>query len=1018
MIINGTPASETLNGSSSSDVINGNGGADTLNGSGGNDTLTGGSDTDLLNGGTGADVMTGAAGDDTYVVDNTGDVVVEAAGEGTDTVRSSIAYTLGANVENLVLTGTSSVAGTGNDLANTLTGNTGSNTLNGAGGADVLTGGRGNDTYIVDHAGDAVIEAVNEGTDRVLASVDFTLSANVENLTLTGTAVSGTGNDLRNTIAGNASDNILSGGGENDTLSGGAGHDLIDGGTGADSMSGGTGDDTYVVDNAGDRVSELSAQGNDHVLSSVSFTLGSNIERLTLTGTAAINGTGNTAANVITGNAANNILDGRSGADILTGGLGDDTYVVDNAGDVINELAGEGIDTVQSSLSYTLGATLENLTLTGSAASGTGNAADNVIRGNTVNNTLHGLGGADTLIGGRGNDTYRVDAFDTVIEAAGEGTDTVVTAGSYTLGQNVENLTLTGTGSVNGTGNDLVNRLLGTSGNNVLTGLGGNDTLDGGAGHDTLDGGTGSDAMYGRAGDDTFVVDSTGDRVYENANEGTDTVQSSITFSLATNFENLTLIGAGDINATGNSVANVLTGNAGANRLDGRTGADTMAGGAGNDTYVIDNVGDSVIELAGEGVDLVETGLSYTLSANVENLTLTGTGTVNGTGNELANVLTGNIRNNILDGREGADTLVGGLGNDTYIVDHVSDVVIELENQGLDTVQASASTVLGANVENLVLTGTASINGTGNALANVITGNAGNNIIDGGAGADVMTGGAGDDTYTIDDAGDVVIELAGGGIDQVFSTITLGSIDNVERITLIGNGPANLTGNALDNILTGNAGANVISGGEGKDNISGGAGNDTLNGDGGDDMLFGHDGNDIMNGGLGIDVLNGGAGDDEMDGGDGNDGQFGGGGQDRMSGGNGNDRLFGDGGHDIIRGGAGDDLLAGGQTAGAPSSGNDTFVWLREDIVGANGSAAGFDTIVDFGIGDRLDFSGIFNGAPPAPIADLLRVTETGTGSIVSVDVDANGTFFDVALLSGVTQIDVDDLVQQNAVIV
>jgi Ca2+-binding RTX toxin-like protein len=348
----------------------------------------------------------------------------------------------------------------------------------------------------------------------------------------------------------------------------------------------------------------------------------------------------------------------------------------------------------------------------------------------------------------------------------------------------------------------------------------------------------------------------------------------------------------------------------------------------------------------------------------------------------------------------------------------VSDVVIELETQGLDTVQASASTVLGANVENLVLTGTASINGTGNALANAITGNAGNNIIDGGAGADSMTGGAGDDTYTIDDAGDVVIELAGGGIDQVFSTITLGSIDNVERITLIGNGPANLTGNASDNILTGNAGANIISGGEGKDNISGGAGNDTLNGDGGDDMLFGVDGNDIMNGGLGIDVLNGGAGDDVMDGGEGNDGLFGGGGQDRMSGGLGNDRLYGDGGHDIIRGGAGDDLLAGGQIAGAPSSGNDTFVWLREDIVGANGSAAGFDTIVDFGVGDRLDFSGIFNGAPPAPIADLLRVTETGTGSIVSVDVDANGTFFDVALLSGVTQIDVDDLVQQNAVIV
>jgi Ca2+-binding RTX toxin-like protein len=137
-----------------------------------------------------------------------------------------------------------------------------------------------------------------------------------------------------------------------------------------------------------------------------------------------------------------------------------------------------------------------------------------------------------------------------------------------------------------------------------------------------------------------------------------------------------------------------------------------------------------------------------------------------------------------------------------------------------------------------------------------------------------------------------------------------------------------------------------------------------------------------------------------------------------LFGGDGDDRIFGDGGNDIIRGGAGNDLMGGGQLNGAPSGGNDTFVWMREDIVDAHDNSAGFDTIVDFGIGDRLDFSGVFNEAPLAPIADLVWVEEMDAGSIVAIDVNANGQFFDVAILSGVQQIDVDDLIGQSAIIV
>jgi Ca2+-binding RTX toxin-like protein len=1018
LAIFGTSASQTLNGTSANEVITGNGGADTLNGSGGNDTLFGGSDPDFLNGGTGTDTLVGGGGDDTYIVDNAGDLVVEAADEGTDTVRSSVTTTLSAHVENLVLTGSSSIHGTGNDLGNALTGNTGSNILDGRGGADWMAGGRGNDTYVVDNAGDVVVENFNEGTDKVNSSVDYTLGANVENLTLTGTAVSGTGNGLRNVIVGNAADNVLSGGGEADTLSGGDGNDTLDGGSGNDSMSGGAGDDTYIVDSTSDRITELSGQGNDHVLSSVSLTLGSNVERLTLMGSSAINGTGNTLSNTITGNSANNVLDGKGGADVLTGGLGDDTYVVDNAGDVLVEATGEGTDTVLSAINFTLADAFENLTLTGNAITATGNSGDNVLRGNSRNNIFDGREGADTLIGGKGNDTYYVDAFDTVVEAAGEGTDTVITSGSYILGDNVEYLTLSGALSVNATGNALANRITGNAGDNVLAGGAGRDTIYGGDGNDTLDGGSEADTLSGGAGDDVYIIDDAGDRISESATGGIDTVFSRVSFTLGTHVENLSLDGVANVNATGNGAANVLTGNSGNNKLDGKGGADTMMGGAGDDIYVVENAGDVVIESSGQGIDRVESSISFILGDHVENLTLTGTRSSNGTGNDLANTITGNSRNNILDGRAGADTLIGGAGDDTYIVDDAGDVLIETAGGGVDAVSASVSYVLSAHVERLTLMGTGAINGTGNDLNNMIWGNSANNILNGGAGADWMEGGLGDDIYYVDDAGDRVIEYDGQGIDHVYSTISLGQIAGVERITLIGDVAADLSGDQSDNFMTGNNGANVISGGGGTDTVSGGAGNDTLNGDGGDDFLFGNEGHDILNGGLGGDTLNGGAGDDIMDGGDGTDGLFGGGGQDRLSGGAGDDRIYGDGGHDIIRGGAGNDLLFGGQLGATVSTGNDTFAWMRPDIVDANGAAAGFDTIADFGIGDRLDFSGLFNGAPPAQLADLMRIAEVDAGTIVSLDVDANGQFFDVALLSGVHQIDLDDLIGQNAIII
>ncbi|WP_242028642.1 esterase-like activity of phytase family protein, partial [Anabaena sp. FACHB-1250] len=235
-------------------------------------------------------------------------------------------------------------------------------------------------------------------------------------------------------------------------------------------------------------------------------------------------------------------------------------------------------------------------------------------------------------------------------------TDTVTSGFTATLAAAKTNLILTGVNNINGTGNDANNIITGNSRNNRLTGLAGDDTLIGGGGNDTLLGGL---------GDDTYVVDSTGDVVTEVANQGTDLVQSFVTYTLSDNVESLTLTGIANINGTGNSLDNTITGNNGNNTLNGGTGADTLIGGVGNDIYVVDNTGDVVTEALNGGTELIQSFVTYTLSDNVENLTLTGTTAINGTGNSLNNTITGNTANNILDGGLGNDTLNGGLGTDT-----------------------------------------------------------------------------------------------------------------------------------------------------------------------------------------------------------------------------------------------------------------------------------------------------------------------------------------------------------------
>ena len=912
----GQDGNDELHGGTGNDRLYGNGGDDVLYGDDGNDSLDGGSGTNTLYGGAGNDFLTnsggsgalyGGSGDDYYLVQG-GESVSEYANEGVDTVETNRNYTLGANVENLILnenavfvitpgkfpgyTLVKAINGSGNELDNRLIGNSENNTLDGGagkdyidggGGADTMIGGDGNDTFVVDNAGDSVVEVA-----------DFVTAA------------------YRTP----------------------AHYERIDGGI----ANGGQ----RILIPAVDHPAVPHIGGIDTVVSSIDYKLGANVEHLTLTGTANLNGQGNeldnvlignSGKNILIGNAGNDTLDGGGGADYLEGDAGNDTYVVDNAGDIVRETSTDPneIDTVRSSISFSLTDVdtgtftlavknnIENLVLTGTAdINGTGNALNNTLTGNDGNNLLDGSIGADTMIGGLGNDTYIVDnAGDLVTEApaansandyvqAALGNTTLApqfdevktTLDSYTLGANVERLTLEGTAKT-GIGNEL---------DNVLTGNGLNNRLEGGAGNDKLIGGAGDDTMIGGTGNDLYVVDSAGDVVIEGlgVSSGIDMVISSIDYTLGANVEILQLAdksaalkGTGNaLNNTliGNSADNLLTGGAGDDLLDGGAGLDTLIGGTGDDRYVVDNTGDIVIENAGEGIDSVSSSVTYTLTANVENLTLTGTAAINGTGNELGNILIGNSAANTLmggagddtlDGGAGADILIGGTGNDTYVVDNAGDKVIETSTDAneIDTVLSAISYDLStpdhANLENVTLTGTVNATRTqgpkqapkpgssatgndhdnlliGNIDDNTLSGGAGNDTLDGGAGADILIGGTGNDIYVVDNAGDQVKETStlATEIDTVKSSVnwTLGA--NVENLTLTGTAAINGFGNALDNVLIGNDGANILYGGGGNDTLTGGGGADIFafaeSGDGVDTITDFSAGDSIRNTGANL----------------------------------------------------------------------------------------------------------------------------------------------------------------------
>lgn len=360
-----------------------------------NDKLVGNSLNNVLNGGAGSDNMVGGDGADTYYVDNASDVVSETNTNittgGNDAVISLLsAYTLGSNVENLLLFSNSTANGTGNSQNNAIYAGSGNNTMD---------GGTGNDTLSYYYA-----------TQAVTANLDIT----------TAQVTGGSGTDtLRNfeNLNGSKFDDKLTGNSSANKLAGDAGKDVLNGGAGADNMAGGDGNDTYYVDNSADVVSEINATssigGIDTVYSYLSsYTLGSNVENLRIIASGSANGTGNSLGNTIDAGSGNNILDGGSGNDTLS-------YYYASQGISINlgvtsaqATGGSGSDTIRN-FEWLVGSNY-NDQITGSSVGNTlyGYAGNDTLDGGSGNDTLWGGNGTDQLIGGTGADSFNFGALE------------------------------------------------------------------------------------------------------------------------------------------------------------------------------------------------------------------------------------------------------------------------------------------------------------------------------------------------------------------------------------------------------------------------------------------------------------------------------------------------------------------------------------------------------------------------------------------------------------------------------
>ena len=858
-------------GGNGRDKVWGGAGNDAVFGQNGDDTVWGGTEHDWVAGGSGHDQLLGDDGNLTYGGNDTmeGDAGNDTMwGEaGHDLMYGDIGLTNGTSKpynpdrndqsmngaeyynrnaldnNDLMWGGSGNDAMYGQEGNDTLYGEVGDDYLDGGVSADTMSGGSGNDSYVVDNVGDLVTELANEGIDTVRASLNnYTLAANVENMTLLSGAIKAQGNTANNIIYGTAVANDINGAAGNDTLYGYGGDDTLDGGVGNDTMDGGAGNNTYAIDSSKDRVIQSLINASNKLVLNIAIDNDPALQALDPNNKAAITkllmGRDLTAAELA------NVTINFTGSDIWTGTEGNDTRTDLSGRDSLYKGLG-GDDTLNGGGG--------NDTLEGGQGDDSlnGGAGADSLSGGTGLDTLDGGEGADTLVGGADGDTYDVDNVgDVVIEdsVAGSGTDLVrVSLSTYTLGANIENFIYTGLGNSTATGNTLDNSISGNNGNDTLSGGEGNDTLlggsgddvlnggdqldllIGGSGNDTMDGGAGVDKMYGSLGNDTYVLNQVGDEVIENANTsqsdyGIDTVLIGFDgYTLAANVENMTLLN-GVITANGNAGNNSIVGNASDNTINGGEGADTMDGGAGNNTYAIDNSKDRVIQSLIDASNKVLLNIASDNDPALQALDPNDKAAI--TKHLMGRDLTAAELANVTVNFSGPDRWTGTEGNDTRT--DLSDRDSLYKGLGGDD-------TLNGGGGNDTLEG-----GQGNDSLN---GGTGTDTLDGGAGNDTLVGGVGDDVYVVDSDGDLVTELLNQGKDTVQSYSQFYQLGaNIENLTLM-NGAIYGFGNELANSITGNAADNYLNGGGGNDTLVGGSGNDTLEGGSGADSMDGGSGN-------------------------------------------------------------------------------------------------------------------------------------------------------------------------------
>ncbi|MBB4086383.1 beta strand repeat-containing protein [Sphingomonas carotinifaciens] len=913
---------EAIAGSAFGDALLGGAGGDTLDGAGGDDLIDGRGGDDMLVGGAGADTLIGGDGLDTadYSDSFTGVAVDLSAGTG-----------LGGDAEGDRLLGIERLVGSA--FADTLTGDAGANWFVGGAGADSITGGDGIDT--VNYSSDAAV-AVDLATGT---GGDGDTLAGIENV------IGTTGTDM---LAGDAFDNALFGGAGDDRLAGRGGADRLDGGAGRDTAD-------YSDSATGMTVDLRTGTASDgDTLIGIEDLIGSAHDDAFY---------GDAGANTLTGGAGADLLDGGDGFDTADYGTAATAVQIDLALDTQGggDAQGDrlvGIEAVRGSVFAD--------TLAGGLGADAlhGGDGDDLIDGRDGDDLLDGGAGADTLTGGAGFDTvdYSRNAVAIAIDLA-TGTST----GGEAAGDRFSG----------------IERFIGTQFADTLTGDANDQWFTGGAGADLLNGGAGFDTADYSASAAAVRIN-----LATNVHTGGDAAGDSLTGMEA-------VIGSALADTlVGDAGANRLEGGAGNDTLDGGAGADVMIGGTGNDAYVVDTPEDQVMEAEGGGTDIVRTTLNaLTLADHVEDLSYTAWGSFTGIGNALDNAIYGSTGDDALYGLDGDDKLVGGLGADLLVGGGGRDQADYTKSSAI-TVNLQTNVNTGGEAEGDRLFGIETV--VGSNYADTITGNddplvadtlygrggndtlvggAGDDLLDGGAGNDIMTGGAGNDQYVVYEAGDQVIELAGGGTDRVRTAAATYLLpDHVEELVYTGTVAATLTGNAENNLIVGRTGGDTLSGGAGNDILRGAAGADLLDGgtgldtadytgslgavtinlryataSGGDaegDRLVsienatGGAQSDVLNGSAAANILSGAAGNDTLFGDDGNDTLYGGDGQDRLDGGKNEDALYGDAGDDWLMGGQQADRLYGG-------AGNDRLIGDTDWI-----SSLAAKDVLDGGDGD------------------------------------------------------------------